>query len=91
MIRYIIVAGNPAISTSDNGMLSEDSLRMLTQKKGLTKDESDNLECTIKIKYSTVDALKEIAYRNNWGTYDSAILHLIKAYNKAQSSSSQQG
>lgn len=82
MLRYIIVAGNPAISTNDNEMLFEDSLRMLKQKKGLTKDESNNFECTIKIKYSTVEALKEIAYTHNFGTYDSAIMRLIRAYNK---------
>lgn len=64
--------------------MTDESVKLLKENKRMSQKDADNLEYTIKIKQSTLDTLREIAHTHNLATYDSAIMRLIKAYNKME-------
>ncbi|MGH9975062.1 MAG: hypothetical protein ACRD8Z_04415, partial [Nitrososphaeraceae archaeon] len=61
--------------------LTEESIEKLKhQHKTKTYDPSYEPECTIKLKYRTVETLKELSHYNNSETYDQLVMRLIKSY-----------
>jgi len=74
MINSLVVA---------NLMWTEDSKRILMdnrKKRNIPKDYVGNLECSILVKNSTVEALKELSNTDNSLTYDQIIMRLIRSY-----------
>jgi hypothetical protein len=64
-------------------LMTEDSKRILMDnrnKRNIPKDYIGNLECSILLKNSTVEALKELSHYNNSENYDQIIMRSVKSY-----------
>lgn len=64
-------------------LMTEESKRILMdnrKKRNIPKDYIGNIECSILVKNSTVDLLKEISTGNNSENYDQLILRLTRCY-----------
>lgn len=71
------------VLTASSDMWTEESKRILMdnkKKRNIPKDYIGNLECSVLLKNSTVDALKEISSGNNVESYDQIIMCLVKSY-----------
>ena len=71
-------------------MMTKRSISKLKENRNMSKEETDNLDCTIHIRNVTADMLREIAREHNLSTFDSVVKGLIGTYKKMQKLQEQQ-
>lgn len=69
------------INTAMNSLVVIVAKEMMTDESRKNKNNSSfELEGTIKLKWDTIEMLKELSHSNNSETYNSIILRLIRNY-----------
>jgi hypothetical protein len=63
---------------ANKDMMTKESIERLKQQK--KNDKSFELKGTIKLKYGTIEALKELSRYNNDETYDQIVMKLVRFY-----------